>query len=72
MMQKIYPDGSNEKAIETLQPLPGSIRSRDGCLSCHLYQDAENPDEVALFEELRDEASLAELIRDFGVIAGDP
>jgi quinol monooxygenase YgiN len=60
MIQKIDPDGSNEKTIETLQPLPGSGSWFDGCLSCHLYQDAENPDEVALFEEWRDEASFAE------------
>jgi len=60
MIKIIAPDGSNEQIIRTLQPLLGSIRSRDGCLSCHFYQDAENPDEVALFEEWRDEASFAE------------
>ena len=71
-MQKNDPDGSNKKVIGTLQPMPGSSSSRDGCPSFHLYQDAEDLDEVDLFEEWRDEASLAELIRDFGVIAGDP
>ncbi len=60
MIQKIDPDGSNEKTIGTLQPLLGSGSWFDGCLRCHLYQDAENPDEVALFEEWRDEASFAE------------
>ena len=60
MIKITAPEGSNEKAIETLQPLLGSIRSRDGCLGCHLYQDEGNPDEVVLFEEWRDEASFAE------------
>ena len=40
--------------------MPGLRSSRDEYLSCHLYQDAENSDEVCLFEEWRDEASFAE------------
>ena len=62
MMQKINPDGSNKKIIGILQPLSGSSSSRDGCPSFHLYQDSENQDEVALFEEWRDEASFAEYV----------
>ncbi len=64
------PDGLNDALIGTIRPLLGSIRSRAGCLDCHVYQDAEHPEEMALLQEWETESAFAEHVgsRDYRYI----
>ena len=70
LIKVIAPNGLCQKLLATIRPLLGSIRSRAGCAGCHIYQDAETPDELTLFEEWEDEASFVEHVcsKDYGYI----
>ena len=59
MITVIAPEGSSENLIGTIKPLIGSIRSRAGCINCHIYQDIHNPEEMALLQEWDSEAAFA-------------
>ncbi len=53
------PDGMHDNLIGTIRPLLGSIRSLPGCLECHVYQDAEHREEMALLQEWESESAFA-------------
>ena len=59
MVKIIAPDGLGQELLGVMQPLLGSIRSRSGCLACSIFQDAENLEEMALYEEWENEAAFA-------------
>jgi quinol monooxygenase YgiN len=43
--------GQREELLRALRSLLGPIRVEPGCLSCHLYQDVEQPEALTLVEE---------------------
>ena len=59
----VAPDRLSEEIFGTIQPILGSIRSRNGCIGCHLYRDSEDPNEMILFEEWKNEAAFTEHVR---------
>lgn len=56
----VSPTGLCQQTLGTIRHLLGPIRSRAGCLACRIYQDAECPEEVTLFEEWENELSFVE------------
>ena len=59
MIRVIAPPGSADSLISAIKPIMGSIRTRSGCLQCHIYQDSLNPDEMALLQEWTDKKAFA-------------
>lgn len=51
MIQVIAPEGLGDSLAGTIKPLTGLIRSHAGCTSCQIYQDSQNPEEMALLQE---------------------
>ncbi len=64
------PDGMYDSLIGTIKPLLGSIRSRAGCIDCHVYQDTEHHEEMALLQEWESESAFADHVssRDYRYI----
>lgn len=59
MIQVIAPEGLGDSLMGTIKPLTGLIRSHAGCTSCHIYQDSQNPEEMALLQEWESENTFA-------------
>jgi quinol monooxygenase YgiN len=59
MIKVIAPEGLGENLVDTVKPLMGSIRARAGCVHCHIYQDSQDPKEMALLQEWESESAFA-------------
>jgi quinol monooxygenase YgiN len=59
MIKVIATPGSTDNMVRTINPILGSIRTRTGCLQCQIYQDSQNPEEMALLEEWESESAFA-------------
>jgi quinol monooxygenase YgiN len=59
MIEVIAPEGLGENLVDTIKPLMGSIRTRAGCVHCHIYQDSQNSEELALLQEWDSESAFA-------------
>jgi quinol monooxygenase YgiN len=57
------PARKRREILQTLRSVAGPTRVAAGCLSCHLYQDAEDENALGLVEEWRTEADLLRHLR---------
>ena len=64
------PEGMHDNLIGTIKPLLGSVRSRPGCIDCHVYQNTEHREEMALLQEWESESAFADHVssRDYRYI----
>ena len=58
MIKVVSPRYQSEKVTRTIRSMLGSIKSRAGCLDCRVFHSVENPEEITLLEEWRDEAAF--------------